>query len=181
MPEPNLAARERMTAQEYWARRADFDHTELIDGEVVPMAPTGTPHGFVECDLAYELGRYTRETGQGRVGTGEVGYQLTDDLVRAADVVLHLQEPPPEGPGWATQLPDLVVEVLAPSDSWTGVERKVVQYLEAGVTEVWIADPGSKTVVVRRTDAAPRVLRGDTRLESDLLPGFSVELCTIFR
>jgi len=85
----------------------------------------------------------------------------------------------PPARSWMTAMPDLVVEIASPNDSYVELERKVVQYLDAGVTEVWIVDPSNRTVLQRRSETH-RLVRGDAALASDLLPGFESTLEAVF-
>ncbi len=167
-----------MTAEEFFERRDEFEHCELVNGEIAPMSPTGRPHGRVELRLGRFLDEWAEERGA-EVVTGEVGYRLAADTVRAVDVSVHC-DPPPDAPGFEAQLPDLVVEVVSPRDSWAAVERKVDAWLGAGVREVWIADP-SRELVVSLTSGDRRTFDRDDALTSPLLEGFSVQLARVFR
>jgi Uma2 family endonuclease len=52
--------------------------------------------------------------------------------------------------------PDLVVEVLSPSNSASKLNRYVRLCLANGAAEVWIVDPETKTVRVRQRDRTER-------------------------
>jgi len=171
---------ERMDAATFYTRRAEFDHCELVDGEVVPMSPTGFRHGGVEIRIGRYLDEAVEARGRGEVAGGEVGYQLDAEHVRAADVCVHLDDAPVLEQGWMTAMPDLVVEVVSPRDTWAAVERKVAEWLGAGVQEVWVADPTHSTVTVRRPDQL-RVFERDDTLTTPLLPELELPLARVFR
>ena len=77
--------------------------------------------------------------------------------------------------------PDLVVEVVSPSDSATEVAAKVRQYLDAGVRLVWALYPQSKTVTVHRAGGEPLLLREQDELSGeDVLPGFTCSIAELF-
>jgi Uma2 family endonuclease len=44
--------------------------------------------------------------------------------------------------------PDLIVEIISPSNGYIDRNRKKEKYLEFGVKEYWIVDPGNKTIEV---------------------------------
>jgi Uma2 family endonuclease len=80
--------------------------------------------------------------------------------------------------------PDLVVEVLSPSNWMYDRREKFTLYQEAGVTEYWIVDPDLQTIEVS-------VLRGETftllgrwemgeQAHSEALPGFIISLADLF-
>ena len=80
--------------------------------------------------------------------------------------------------------PDLVVEVLSPSNTRRQVEEKLADYRSIGVLECWLADFPARTVTVLRlgADAAVSVAvygMGDT-LRSEALPGFALAVADIF-
>jgi Uma2 family endonuclease len=85
-------------------------------------------------------------------------------------------------PGLAKRLPDLVVEVLSPSDRLGMVMRKVQQYLRAGIAMVWVVDAESRNVTVYRTGREPRVLEENEVLDGEeVLPGFTCAVAELFR
>lgn len=161
-----------MNAREFLERSREFDGCELHDGKVVPMGPVRRRHGRAASRIVALLTDYIERRGCGEVVVGDVGYQLTDDLVLAPDIALHL-EAPEEKEGWETEMPDLVVEVASPSDTWAAVERKVQRYFAAGVREVWLVDPWEPSFSIRRPGALPAWLEPGGVLETPLLPGFS--------
>jgi len=168
-----------ITAQELWRRRSELGQCELIHGEVVQMTPTGLRHGTVEARLGHLLWEYVESTGQGLVLGGEVGYQLDDQTVHAADLAYH-RLAPQEQDGWITEPPDLAIEILSPGDSWLQVEGKVDQYLDAGVREVWIVDPKQQQATIRRPDGSSTRSGRGSILQTALLPGFSATMERIF-
>ena len=145
------------------------------------MSPAKRRHGRVETRLGRFLDEAIEERGEGDVSGGEVGYELGPRRVRAADVCVHVRDVPDAEEGWDSVPPDLVVEVVSSRDTWPAVERKVAQWLEAGVQEVWVADPSRATVTVRRPDHHHRVLGRDDTLTTPLLPELAIPLARVFR
>jgi Uma2 family endonuclease len=84
--------------------------------------------------------------------------------------------------GFLLTIPDLVVEVRSKNDTAAYLDRKVADYLKAGVQVAWVVDPSSKTVIEHRSNVLPRNLSGiDTLQCDDLLPGFRLELAELFK
>lgn len=84
-------------------------------------------------------------------------------------------------PGYPTQPPELVFEVLSPSDRYRELQEKAIEYLSAGVRCVVIADPSSETVVLYHPEHPPQTLgKSDAFEVAELLPGFSVSLPRFF-
>jgi len=76
-------------------------------------------------------------------------------------------------------IPLLAVEVLSPSTARRDRNVKRRHLLAAGVAEVWIVDPETRTVEM--DDAADhRVAAGDETLSSAAVPGFSLTPSKLF-
>jgi Uma2 family endonuclease len=75
----------------------------------------------------------------------------------------------------------LAVEVLSPSDTSTAIQGKMLDYLGAGASRVWIVDPAARTVTVYRADGSATVLRSQDLLSGeDVLEGFALPLEELF-
>jgi Uma2 family endonuclease len=70
-------------------------------------------------------------------------------------------------------IPLLAIEVLSPSTARRDRVVKRRKMLAAGVAEVWIVDPASRTVELHTADAC-RLAAGDETLRSTAVPGFEV-------
>jgi Uma2 family endonuclease len=77
--------------------------------------------------------------------------------------------------------PDLVLEVVSPSDTAYEVEQKRVAYLKAGVRLLWIVYPPTRTVFVFRVSGSVAVLgEADTLNGEDVLPDFACPIAHFF-
>jgi Uma2 family endonuclease len=77
--------------------------------------------------------------------------------------------------------PDILVEVVSPSDTWHNLRLKVNDWLDAGVRVVWVANPETAEVFVYTKTADPVILTAAMDLTCpDVLPGFSVPVATLF-
>jgi Uma2 family endonuclease len=80
--------------------------------------------------------------------------------------------------------PEIVVEILSPSNSKKELKYKYDVYEEAGVKEYWVVYPQEKTMTVytliegKFVASRPMVI-GDM-VASSVLPGFSLDLSEIF-
>ena len=163
----------------------DIGPCELIDGRIVPMSPTGGEHGTIESELGFALRHFARQHRLGRVMTGEVGIytRRNPDRVRGADVVFLSRERWPDSPpkGFLEVAPDLVVEVMSPSDRWQDVRQKLAEYFAIGVHRVWIVEPENRTVLVYRsvTDLQQFGV-ADTLQGEGVLEGFTMAVAELF-
>ena len=176
-----------MTADEFL--QMSFEHpVELERGEVVEMPPASFRHGEICARISELLRQWSRTTSAGlRVATSDAAILTgrSPDTVRGGDVVAVFQSRLSGEAELKRALkvaPDLVVEVLSPSDRLPKVLAKTAEYLAAGVSEVWLVDPDEHRVDVYRGSArSPRTLGADQFLTSpDLLPGFSAPVTAFF-
>ncbi len=120
---------------------------QLINGELI-MSPAPNPeHQRISGKLFKILDKATQ-------GTGEVFYAPIDlymneknvfqpDLVYLSDQnKKHLTARGIEGP------PDIVVEIISPSNSYTDRNQKKDSYLAFKIKEYWIVDPGNRTIEI---------------------------------
>ena len=80
--------------------------------------------------------------------------------------------------------PDIVVEILSPSNNVTELENKYEIYLEAGVKEYWIVSPQDKTFLIYTLQNGAympsRLMVAGHIATSSVLPGFSLDLTSLF-
>ena len=118
------------------AAMPDLARTELIKGKVHHLMPTRPRHSQIVSLIVILLGIYNRLHNKGIVHTGETGLytQRDPDTVRAMDCAFITHE------RWAqcgddtflTIAPELVVEVLSPSNTWTEMQQKLTEYFGVG-------------------------------------------------
>ena len=163
----------------------DIGPCELIDGRIVPMSPTGGRHGLIELHLGAALSLFVQQHRLGWVMTGEVGIytRRNPDRVWGADVVFLSRERWPDGPPdrFLEGAPDLVVEVMSPSDRWQDVRQKLAEYFAIGVRWVWIVEPENRTVFVyRSTTDLQQFGTEDTLAGEGVLEGFTLAVAELF-
>ncbi|MEK7833611.1 MAG: Uma2 family endonuclease, partial [Acidobacteriota bacterium] len=77
--------------------------------------------------------------------------------------------------------PDLAIEIISPSDFYEKVYAKAMEYLAAGVKQVWVISPENQVVTIYRSATNIIAFPPDSELVSeDLLPGFRCSLKEIF-
>jgi Uma2 family endonuclease len=126
-----------LTADEFLSLPACEHPQELVRGRVVDYPITFPLHGLVCGHVAGELGNHVEAADAGRVIlTHAVVTERDPDTVRGPDVSFYSCARLPRGPmpetGHLDVVPDLVAEVLSPSDRWSRVFAKITEYLTAG-------------------------------------------------
>ncbi|MGH8059597.1 MAG: Uma2 family endonuclease, partial [Candidatus Entotheonellia bacterium] len=83
--------------------------------------------------------------------------------------------------GYWPGAPDLAIEVISPSDTYTEVEEKVLDWLEAGTRMVIVVNPRKRVVTVYRSLAHIVILtEGDTLDGGDVVPGWTMPVRDVF-
>lgn len=167
-----------VTADDLLRMPNDGGRYELVEGELISMAPAGGRHGHVAMQIGWRLAEYADRNGLGMAFAAETGFLLArdPDTVRAPDAAFIAAERLP--PGGITShfvdiVPDLVVEVASPGDSSPGLQAKTQEWLSYGVRMVWVADPNARSIAVYRSGEDVRILNiGDEIEGGPLLPGF---------
>jgi len=184
MSEPPSAAGV-LTADELLYLHLPDKQVELVRGKLIVREPPGYQHGLVALSLARLLANYAHDHNLGVVVAAETGFRLfsNPDTVRAADAAFIGRERAPEPPprGYLALAPDLVVEVVSPSDRPGEVQGKVSDWLTAGSRVVWVLDPGRHRAIVYRADGSVDLLSEHDVLDGeDILPGFSCSLAEVW-
>ena len=151
------------------------------------MTPAGHTHGRIAARILLFLAQYVHAGKLGAVYAAETGFLLhsAPDTVRAPDVAFvcaaRLADLSAAAEGYFPGPPDLAVEVLSPSDTYTEVEEKVVEWLTAGARVVVVVDPRKQFASVYRSLRDISILTADEVLTVDeLLPGWSVRVSDFF-
>jgi len=174
-----------LTAEEF-AEMNDGVLSELVRGEIVEMNVPKFRHGEVCASFAFLLQSIVRSENLGRVLTNGSGIitERDPDTVRGADVAFFSFSRVPAGKpidGYAEIAPELVAEVLSPSDRWSALHQKVSEYLAMGVDTVLVIDPQEERVHVFHDDRAGSVLAAGERLSlRGPLDGHSIDVAAIF-
>ena len=177
---------QRSTASELYEMPDDGFRYELVKGELRRMSPAGGEHGAIIINVTLLVASHVKSNDLGVCFGAETGFKITSDpdTVRAPDLAFVGRERVPEG-GIPRQFwpgaPDLAVEVLSPGDTYSEVEDKVADWLDAGTRAVWVVNPKRRTVsVYRATSDVRRLCEGDELDGGDVVRGFRCKVSEIF-
>jgi len=129
----------------------------------------GFRHGFVCSCLVFAVDCYVRQHNVGRVICNDSGVITTrnPDSVRGMDVAFcsYARLPREVMPvGYPDVVPEVIFEVLSPSDRPSQILAKVAEYLAAGVGQVCVVDPETQTVRLYYDDRPEKLLSVDEEL-----------------
>ncbi len=171
------------TAEQLLSLPDDGNRYELVGGVLSMMSPAGSEHGRIAGRIFLRLASHVEQHQLGETYAAVTGFRLSEspDTVRAADAAFvshqRLNEAVPTR-GYLALAPDLVVEVVSPSDTFSAVEGKASAWLQAGCRIVLVADPTNRTLHAYESGGGIHLLRsgdefrsgpvcGDWRLDVD--------------
>ncbi len=174
----------RWTYDDLRALPDDGKRYEIIEGVLYEVTGPGGKHVAALIKLNTLLLPYVEAVGGMLVNpVVDVFFSGADPV--QPDMVILL----PDGPAWISTRgiegpPDLIVEVLSPSNRGHDILTKRALYGRAGVREYWLVDPEARTidVLALSSDAlhSRGITAGDDRVTSALLPDLSFPASAVF-
>ena len=184
----------KLTYESWLALPETKQRYEIVDG-VTLMAPAPTwYHQWTILRLAMLLEQFVNERQLGVVLLAPADLIIQQEPLRvrqpdiffvngertgirtAADLV-DLRHPPEVAP-------DLVVEVLSPSNTRRDIQARLDDYRQVGALEFWLVSLDAKTVEVLRLSVSgittAAVYSVDHTLQSEVLQGFQLPLKDVF-
>lgn len=158
---------------------------ELADGILVEKT-MGAYESYLALVLGRLLGNYLAETRRGVLLGPDGMMRLAPGLVRIPDLSFISTGRLPGGKvpkvAIAGFAPDLAIEVISRSNTREEMERKLGEYFDAGVRQVWyVYHTPRREIHVFRSPADRAVLGEDATLEGGgLLPGFTLRVVQLF-
>jgi Uma2 family endonuclease len=160
---------------------------ELINGEAFMMASPTVEHQAIITELLVQFGNFLRGKPC-KVFAAPLDVRLfpredrSDDTVVQPDILVvcdrsKLSRGSVDGP------PDLVIEILSPSNTQKLMFLKFENYLNAGVREYWVLDPEEKRAqvhVLQEGHYISSAYKKDAVVPVSVLPPFSLDLKTLW-
>jgi Uma2 family endonuclease len=158
---------------------------ELVDGTLVAKAM-----GFRESREAVVLGtileNYNDTHDCGLVLGADGTMRIMPDLVRIPDISVIFWE---RLPGRALPdepvpdpVPNLAVECLSESNTSREMQRKLREYFEAGVQQVWFVDGKARTIELFTSPRKSQTFAGEQSIKTGkLLPGLKLTVADFFK
>jgi len=160
---------------------------QLINGEVFQMASPSVAHQALLMGLSIQFGSWLQDKPC-KVFAAPLDVRLfpeednSDDTVVQPDLLVVCDKDK-LGKGSVNGAPDLVVEIVSPSNSHRELFIKFQYYLEAGVREYWVIDPEEQKVQVHIYENGHYLSTGyknNARIPVTILPGFEIALADLW-
>ncbi|HYI08939.1 MAG TPA: Uma2 family endonuclease [Thermoanaerobaculia bacterium] len=170
----------QITADELLRMPDDGWRYELVQGELRKLSPAGEEHGDIAIEIATSLRHYVKHHRLGKAYGPDVGFRIArdPDTVRSPDAAFVSAERVVRTPKYFEGPPDVAFEVISPSDSYSDVEEKTLDYLRAGTRVVVVVNPRTRVVRLHRRDGVETV--NDVLEIEDVIPGWRLPLAELF-
>jgi Uma2 family endonuclease len=160
---------------------------DLVDGHFEERELTGMEASVIAASIGSLLVAFSRSVAPGVVAGAKGGFQVFPDdpnKVRFPDLSFIRKNRLPGGrafEGHCTVVPDLIVEVVSPFETANRVQRRIRDYLAAGVPMIWVVNVSTRDVYVILADRTAILLtENDTLDGGDVLPGFRCPVASFF-
>ena len=188
-----LELNKRYTYADYLTWMDDV-RRELIDGLINMMAGTSRKHADVSRNIAFDLNTYLKKNRcDCKVYYAPIDVLLPKNGETDNDKIYDVVQPDifvvcgewKGGDNAFLGAPDMVVEILSPSNRKKDLIKKFLLYQEAAVREYWIADPKVKsvTVYIMQDDGEfndGEVYQPGEKVPVHILNGHTIDLNDIF-
>ena len=166
---------------EDWLRLPDDGFRyEVLHGVLYMSPPPAVPHQDAQGELYTLMRFYAKRKHLGMVLGAPIGVRLPGEPVPLQPDILFVRQERASivGKEYVEGAPDLVVEILSPSNWQYDRKEKFLAYQAAGVPEYWIVDYRARTIEVFLLEEGAYVLLGKygsgERVAAKMLEGFSV-------
>jgi len=169
----------------------DLTHYEIIDGEVHPLPTPILKHQLVQARLSDCIRAYLNSHRLGELLTAPFDFVVRREPLRTRQPDLFFL-PSAREAEWRDRLyeprleiaPELVIELLSPSDTYQRWKEKLQDYHRLGVREVWAVDVEAGEIeVLAREEGGYRSLgwfSGEQPVPTQVLTGLVLTPAEVF-
>jgi Uma2 family endonuclease len=156
------------------------------DGEVIVMSPAFSDTGNRNLKISQQVANWADADGTGEVFDSSAGFTLPNGATRSPDTSWILADrwnalSPEQQASFAPIVPEFVIELRSSSDTLSGLQEKMQEYIEQGVRLGLLIDRKNRTVHVYRPALAPEIFENPEVVNCDPeLPGFGLKMGRIW-
>ena len=174
----------KLTYEAFLALPETKQRYEVIDGEMFLMSPSPTPeHQRIVLNLSLQLAPFVREHQLGELFVAPLDVLITRAPLQTRQPDVFFVSNPRRaiiGPQQIEGGPDLIVEILSPSNTRAEMEAKLHDYWMIDVQECWLISPEARTIEVLQRggeyfERSGLYGMGDT-IDSSILPDVHLRL-----
>lgn len=168
------------------------DRVELIKGKVFMMSPAPSPlHQEISANISSAIHNYLKgKTCKIYYAPFDVRFPEKSKSDKDIHTVLQpdicvICDPEKIDSRGCIGAPDIVIEILSPGNNRTELLHKYIIYEQFGVREYWVVSSGDKTLLKYTLNSEGKYLPSklltlSEKVHSEVLPGFELDLDTVF-
>ncbi|NJK62643.1 MAG: Uma2 family endonuclease [Synechococcaceae cyanobacterium SM2_3_1] len=176
---------QKLTIEEFLALPEGDITYELVDGQVIPKDKSMAPkrfHSRLQPILWRVVEDWCRDPNAQKPGSAYTEWAIKlvrnqQDWIPVPDVT-YVSDQQLGSDAVVDEvcqvIPDLVIEIISPSQPFGEMTQKAGDYLKAGIPRVWIVDPAAKSITVFFPDAPPKTFTQTAVINDDSLPGLEL-------
>jgi len=173
----NPESKQNLTLEQFLNLPETDESYELIDGEAIKKMSPKFFHSRLTSSFFAELSGWANGTGQVAIEWSIALKRQGKDWVPVPDLLYvsyhrlaidWLEDVP------CPVLPELVIEIVSPDQTFNQLAQKATDYLNAGVERVWVVYPPMRSITIFFTDRPPETYRGDRLLTDELFADLAV-------
>jgi Uma2 family endonuclease len=185
----NLPAIKSMTVEQFYEfclANRDLRIERTASGEVIIMSPAFSDTGNRNFKIALQLGNWAEQDGTGETFDSSAGFTLPNGATRSPDASwIKLERwnalTEEQKASFAPICPDFVIELRSSSDTLSGLQNKMQEYIDNGASLGLLIDRKNRKVYIYRPEREPEILDNPETVScAPELPGFVLRMAKIW-
>lgn len=176
------------TLIELGTKNPDYRFETMADGRLVVSPLTGTEASLGEGELYFQVERWNKQHRLGFVTPSSGGITLADGAIKGPDTTfishrrMAAASPEPKQKRAFKQIaPDVVFELLSPSDELQYTVSKCEEYVATGSDIAVFLNPRNRSVTMYRRNERPKTAADIAAMRiGDEMPGFVLNAQAVF-
>ena len=176
----------KLTYEEYLREPETMLRLDIVDGEVTMAAGPTRQHQIISGNVYRPVHSFVSDGELGEVLYAPVDVVVQRDPLRVRQPdLLFVSNARADILGERIEGgPDLVVEIISPSNTWADIESRLADYASINVRECWLVYPQIRAAEVLRLEGGEwrraYIHVAGERLESEVLSGLELEIANFF-
>ena len=184
----NLPSIKSMSTEQFYEfcqANDDLRIERTASGEVIIMPPAFSDTGNRNFKIAVQLGNWAELDGTGEPFDSSAGFTLPNGATRSPDASwIKLERwnalTEEQKASFAPICPDFVIELRSQSDTLSGLQDKMQEYIANGASLGWLIDRKNRKVYIYRPNQEPEILDNPETVSGAVLPGFVLRMAKIW-
>jgi Uma2 family endonuclease len=185
----NLPSIKSMSVEQFYEfcqANRDLRIERTASGQVIIMPPAFSDTGNRNFKIAVQLGNWAEQDGTGETFDSSAGFTLPNGAIRSPDASwIKLERwnalAEEQKASFAPICPDFVIELRSKSDTLSGLQDKMQEYIANGISLGLLIDRKNQKVYIYRPNQEPEILDNPETVSGDPeLPGFVLRMAKIW-